>query len=208
MKSDMGQKKASSIVLKKAWRMPRLYWLVGILGLVAIWQIACWRVGSVLLLPSPLDAMQALVAAVQNPKVLRDLLVTMQRVILGFGVAVLVGLPLGYMMGYSRTVMQFLDPVMNTLRTVPIMAWVPLTILWFGLGDGPTIFLIAFSGIFPIILNTIAGVHDISKDYYNAARSMGAGRFNIFRRVVVPGSMPSILTGMRLALGTGWMSVI
>jgi ABC-type nitrate/sulfonate/bicarbonate transport system permease component len=192
----------------KVWHMPRLNWLVGILVLLVVWQIACWRLDSVLLLPSPFNALRALFAAAHNPKVLGDLLTTMQRVVLGFGVAVLVGLPLGYLMGYSRTIMQFLDPLMNTLRTIPIMAWVPLTILWFGLGDGPTIFLIAFTGVFPIILNTIAGVHDISRDYYNAARSMGAGPLSIFRRVVVPGSLPGILTGMRVALGTGWMSVI
>jgi ABC-type nitrate/sulfonate/bicarbonate transport system permease component len=190
------------------WRLSRLYWLVGILALLVVWQIASWRIDSVLLLPSPWMTIQALFTAVQNVKVLGDLWVTMQRVIIGFGVAVAIGLPLGYLMGYSRTIMQFLDPLMNTLRTIPIMSWVPLTILWFGLGNGPTYFLIAFNGVFPIIINTIAGVHDISPDYYNAARSMGAGPLSIFGRVIIPGSIPSILTGMRVALGTGWMSVI
>jgi len=96
----------------------------------------------------------------------------------------------------------------NSVRLIPIMAWVPLTIVWFGLGDGPTIFLICFAGLFPIALSTIAGVQDISTDYYNAARSMGAGPLSIFTHVVVPGSLPSILTGMRIGLGSGWMSVI
>lgn len=192
----------------KKKRFPSLYWLAGILALLAVWQIAAWRIDSLLLLPPPWMAFQALFDIVQDVKVLKDLLVTMQRVVYGFGMAVLIGLPLGFLMGYSKRVMQFIDPLMNTLRTIPIMSWVPLTILWFGLGDGPTIFLIAFNGIFPIILNTIAGVHDISQDYYNAARSMGAGPLSIFRNVVLPGSLPSILTGMRVAIGTGWMSVI
>ena len=192
----------------KKKRFPSLYWLAGILALLAVWQIAAWRIDSLLLLPPPWMAFQALFDIVQDVKVLKDLLVTMQRVVYGFGMAVLIGLPLGFLMGYSKRVMQFIDPLMNTLRTIPIMSWVPLTILWFGLGDGPTIFLIAFNGIFPIILNTIAGVHDISQDYYHAARSMGAGPIGIFRNVVLPGSLPSILTGMRVAIGTGRMSVI
>ena len=78
----------------------------------------------------------------------------------------------------------------------------------FGFGDGPTIFLIAFSGVFTIILNTIQGVTDISKDFYNAARSMGAGTLSIIKDVVIPGSLPGVLTGLRLAIGLGWMSVI
>ena len=101
-----------------------------------------------------------------------------------------------------------MSPFINSLRQVPIMAWVPLAIVWFGIGDGPTIFLIAFSGIFTIILNTVAGVHDISKDFYNAARSMGAKTFDIIKDIVVPGSLPGVLTGVRLAIGMGWMSVI
>jgi NitT/TauT family transport system permease protein len=88
------------------------------------------------------------------------------------------------------------------------MAWVPLTIVWFGLGDGPTVFLIAMVGLFPILLSTIAGVDSISKDYYNAARSMGASRSSVIRNVVIPAAMPDVLTGMRLALSAGWMSVI
>jgi ABC-type nitrate/sulfonate/bicarbonate transport system permease component len=139
----------------RRWSFSRLYWLVGILALLVVWQIASWRLDSVLLLPSPWMTIKALFNAIQNVKVLVDLWVTIQRVIIGFGVAVAIGLPLGYLMGYSKTIMQFLDPLMNALRTIPIMSWIPLTILWFGLGNGPTYFLIAFNGVFPIILNTI-----------------------------------------------------
>jgi len=111
-------------------------------------------------------------------------------------------------MGYSPRLLRIISPFMNSMRQVPIMSWVPLTIVWFGIGDGPTIFLIAFSGIFTIILNTIAGVQDISKDFYNAARSMGANTFDIIKDIVLPGALPGVLTGVRLAIGLGWMSVI
>ena len=88
------------------------------------------------------------------------------------------------------------------------ISWVPLTIVWFGIGDGPTVFLIGFSSIFPIILNTIQGIRSISKDYYNAARSMGASPLTIFTNVMLPAALPDILTGARIGIGIGWMSVI
>lgn len=97
----------------------------------------------------------------------------MQRVMKGFGYALVIGLPIGFIMGFSSTCEKVLSPVIDSVRQVPIMSWVPLTIVWFGIGDGPTIFLIAFSGIFSIVLNTIHGVRTISKDYYNAAKVWG-----------------------------------
>lgn len=140
--------------------------------------------------------------------VLRNLAITMRRVLTGSVYAFIIGFPIGMIMGYSPKMLQIMSPFINSLRQVPIMAWVPLAIVWFGIGDGPTVFLIAFSGIFTIILNTVAGVQDISKDFYNAARSMGAGTLSIIKDIVVPGSLPGVLTGVRLAIGMGWMSVI
>lgn len=189
-------------------KMPRLHWVVTVLVLLGLWQLAALYINSALLLPYPHKAIKALIESVSDPNVLANLLITMRRVITGFSFAVLVAVPLGYAMGYSKAAMRFMDPVVSSLRQIPIMSWVPLTITWFGLGDGPTIFLIAFAGIFPIIINTIAGVQAISKDYYNAARSMGAGPVSIFAHVIFPGSLPDILTGMRIALSSGWMSVI
>lgn len=88
------------------------------------------------------------------------------------------------------------------------MAWVPLSIVWFGLGEGPTVFLIFMSAVFPLTINTIAGIAGIDENYINAARSMGANTFAIFRDVIIPGALPDFLTGVRLAVGAGWMSVI
>jgi len=175
---------------------------------VLIWQLAATAYKSDLLLPPPWKTAKAFFFAVHDPDTLKNLLLTLQRVTVGFGIALCAGMCLGFLMGYSKTAMQLIDPVLGTVRQVPIMAWVPLTIVWFGLGDGPTVFLIAMVGVFPILLNTIAGVQSISADYYNAARTMGAGPWSIFKDVMVPAAMPDILTGMRLALSAGWMSVI
>lgn len=193
---------------KGTYKIPPQYWLVTVTLIFGVWQTAAYLTASDLLLPYPLKTMLALMKSVTDPEVLTNLAITMRRVLIGFSYAIIIGVPLGFLMGYSMAAMRIIDPLTSSLRQIPIMAWVPLTIVWFGLGDGPTIFLIAFSGIFPLVLNTIAGVQSISKDYYNAARSMGAGPLSIFSHVIFPGSLPDILTGMRIALSSGWMSVI
>lgn len=176
--------------------------------LIGVWQVAAVNIGSSLLLPKPLDVLEGFITCITDPEIVKNVFITLQRVLKGFAYALAVGLPIGLLMGFSSRIEGILSPVVDSARQVPIMAWVPLTIVWFGIGDGPTIFLIAFAGVFPIILNTIQGIRSISKDYYNAARSMGASPFSIFINVMLPAALPDILTGARLAISTGWMSVI
>ena len=185
-----------------------LYSLITLAMVFGVWQLAANHYNSEFMMPSPWTTMGTFTSILHDPEVIMNLMITLRRVMTGFLYALLLGVPLGFLMGSSKTAMQLLDPLIDSLRQIPIMAWVPLTIVWFGLGDGPTIFLIAFSGVFPIIINTIAGVQNISRDYYNAARSMGAGPWSIFANVVVPASLPDILIGGRVAVGLGWMSVI
>lgn len=196
------------ITRDKGYKIPPQYWLITVALIFGVWQAAAYYTDNSLLLPYPLETLKAFFKQITDQETLANLAITMRRVLTGFAVALVIGVPIGFLMGYSNTAMRILDPLTSSLRQVPIMAWVPLTIVWFGLGDGPTIFLIAFSGSFPVILNTIAGVQSISRDYYNAARSMGSGPWSIFAHIIVPGSLPDILTGMRIALSTGWMSVI
>ncbi len=185
-----------------------LYPLITIAVVFGVWQLAANHYNSEFMMPSPCKTMVTFASVVHDPEVIKNLLITLKRVLTGFFYALLIGVPLGFLMGYSKTAMRLFDPLIDSLRQIPIMAWVPLTIVWFGLGDGPTIFLITFSGVFPIIINTVAGVQNISRDYYNAARSMGGGSWSIFTKIIVPASLPDILIGSRVAVGLGWMSVI
>ncbi|NLI11787.1 MAG: ABC transporter permease [Peptococcaceae bacterium] len=185
-----------------------LYRLITIAFVFGVWQLAATHYHSEFMMPSPWKTMVTFTSVVQDPEVVKNLMITLKRVLTGFLYALMIGVPLGFLMGYSKTALQLFDPLIDSLRQIPIMAWVPLTIVWFGLGDGPTIFLIAFAGVFPIVLNTVAGVQNISRDYYNAARSMGAGPWSIFAHIIVPASLPDILIGGRVAVGLGWMSVI
>ncbi len=180
--------------------------IVGIL--IIAWYIAAKRIQNTLLLPYFQETAREFFHAWVDPKIMSNLALTLRRVFTGFIYAFIIGIPVGLLMGYSQTAMQAISPVINSVRQVPIMAWVPLSIIWFGLGDGPTVFLITMSAVFPLVINTIVGVHGIDPNYYNAARSMGASLPNIIKDIVVPAAIPNILTGCRLAMGSGWMSVI
>ena len=184
------------------------YRLVTFGVLLLIWHLAALHYHNPLLLPSPLDTFLALIGALGNVEIMQDLLLTMQRVLIGLSIALIIGLSVGFAMGYSKIVNELVDPIIGPLRQVPIMAWVPLTIVWFGLGEGPTLFLIAMVATFPIMLNAMAGVRAVPQNYYDAARSMGAGRWSIFSRITLPGALPDVITGVRIGLSAGWMSVI
>lgn len=182
---------------------------VGVIAaLCVVWYFAAHMIGRATVLPPFEDTMREFFLGWTTPRTLKNLGLTMWRVFVGVAYGVALGTILGLLMGYSEKVLQALSPIVNSIRQVPIMAWVPLAIVWFGLGDGPTVFLIFMSAIFPLIINVIAGVQDIDRNYFNAARSMGASTGAIFRDIVLPGALPSFLTGLRLAFGAGWMSVI
>ena len=182
--------------------------LIALIFICGIWTVAAHVVAKPFIFPYFEDVIKEVVYSLSDMYVLRNLGITMRRVLTGAFYAFIIGLPLGMIMGYSPKILSALSTFINSLRQVRIMPGVPLPILWFGIGDGPTIFLIAFSGVFTIILNTISGVQDISKDFYNAARSMGANTLSIIKDIVLPGSLPGVMTGVRLAIGLGWMSVI
>lgn len=194
--------------MKKRDIKEKIYRILVFVGMMGLWHYLAMKLASPLLLPTPKATITALIKSATDVDILLNLFITMKRVMKGFLVSLCVGIPLGYIMGLSELIEKMLSGIIDSVRQVPIMAWVPLTIIWLGIGDGPTIFMIAFSAIFPVILNTIQGVRSISKDYYNAARSMGAGPLSIFFHIIIPGSLPDVLTGARIAVGTGWMSVI
>ena len=176
--------------------------------IAVIWFFGAHITNNFFIFPALESVVYSVFDSLRDLYVLRNIGITMRRVLTGVMYACLIGFPIGLLMGYSPKLMKAIAPFINSLRQVPIMAWVPLSIVWFGLGDGPTIFMIAFSGVFTLILNTIAGVQDISRDYYHAVRSMGASTWDVIRDVIMPGALPGVITGIRLAISAGWMSVI
>ncbi len=114
-------------------------------------------------------------------------------------------MPLGLLMGARPLVYAFFNPVLQLLRPIPPIAYIPLAILWFGLGNPPAFFLISLGAFFPVLMNTIAGVRAVDTIYIRAARNLGAGEGTLFWRVMVPAAMPYILTGIRVGIGVAFI---
>jgi NitT/TauT family transport system permease protein len=133
---------------------------------------------------------------------------SLYRVGIGFGLAMLVGIPLGLWMGWVGAAYRTFNPIFQMLRPISPIAWIPLAILWFGVGDLSPIFLIFISSVFPLIVQTTSGVHTIDRRYLRAAANFGVSRRLLFRRVVIPAVLPEIIIGMRIGIGVAWLVVV
>jgi len=193
--------------------------------LLAVWE-ACSRGGlfSPVLLPAPSTVAvkwwaYLLPAQAQEPgqsalawwltsELLHDAYSSLYRVIAGFLIGAGLALPIGLLMGAKEPVYRLLNPLVQILRPIPPIAYIPLAILWFGLGNPPSLVLIALGAFFPVLMNTIAGVRQVDGIYIRAARNLGAGQWTMFYRVILPAATPYILAGVRIGIGTAFIVVI
>jgi NitT/TauT family transport system permease protein len=137
-----------------------------------------------------------------------DALASVYRVLGGFLIGAGLALPLGLAMGMSTLVYKLFNPLLQILRPIPPIAYIPLAILWFGLGNPPAFFLISLGAFFPVLMNTISGVRNVDAIYLRAARNLGASGSTLFLRVILPAASPFILTGMRVGFGVAFIVVI
>lgn len=137
-----------------------------------------------------------------------DTWASFHRVLIGCFIGAILALPLGLLMGASAKVYEYFNPLIQVLRPIPPIAYIPLSILWFGLGNPPAIFLIALGAFFPVLMNTIVGVRAVDSIYIRAARNMGAKPFVLFTQVILPAATPYILSGIRIGIGTGFICMI
>jgi NitT/TauT family transport system permease protein len=137
-----------------------------------------------------------------------DILASTRRVALAFFLAAVLGIPAGILLGCNKTAREFFFPVLEIIRPIPPLAWVPIAILVFPGQEAAMIFLTWIAEFFAMVLNTMHGVRSIDETYIRAARSLGAGNFAVIRHVVLPGAMPSIFTGLQVAMGTAWFSLV
>ena len=176
--------------------------------IIVVWYIAAHAVNNSFKFPFIEDVLSKIGYSLLDLHVWRSMYITMRRVFMGVFYGALIGFPLGVVMGFSNAVMRIIAPFINSIRQIPTMCWVPLAVVWFGLGDGPTIFIIAFQAVFNVVLSTVSAVQDISGDYYNAVRSMGANTLGVVTDVVFPASMAGLITGLRVSLGSAWGAVV
>lgn len=190
--------------------LPRLATLA---GLLVIWQLASavWLPSidpyMATLMPAPTLIVSTGARMIASGELGYHLLASLKREALAFLFA-LVAIPLGVAMGWFKRVNEQLDPIVEVLRPIPPLAWIPLSILWFGIGDAQNQFIIFLGMVFPILINTIDGVRSVDRNLVRAARSLGAGERHVLTRVVLKAALPQIVTGIRVGLGFGWMALV
>lgn len=180
----------------------------GVLAGVLAWHLAAVVKDNPLVFPSPVAAVQALIDLVSERDQLVEVRQTLSRVLVGFTLGSLLGIAAALLIGSVRTVGDALEPVVHFLRSVTPVAWVVPATIWFGVGEASLRFIVIYATVFPVILNTLAGMAATPVNKRRMARSMGAGPLRTYVAVVIPSAMPYVLTGMRLALGYSFMSVV
>jgi ABC-type nitrate/sulfonate/bicarbonate transport system permease component len=179
------------------------------LVLLAVWE-ALARTGVIgtVALPAPSRIWTAAMALAASGELIANTGASLLRIALANLAAIAIAVPLGFAMGLSRAFEEVMDGLVNLLRPIPPLAWIPLSILWFGLGEGSVVFITGISAFFALLLNTIAGVRGVERSLLRAAQSLGAGKWTLILHVVLPASLPNMVTGLRIALGVSWMSIV
>jgi ABC-type nitrate/sulfonate/bicarbonate transport system permease component len=184
------------------------------LVLILIWQgLSSIQIIPSYKLPSPIEIVlgfkDLLIVGVPPGNLLHNhMLYSLYRVALGYAIAALLAIPLGLLMGWSPGLLRMIRPLFELVRPIPPLAWIPIAILWFGIGIKSAAFIIFLGAFFPILLNTISGVLSIHPILIEAARTLHAREKDIFLKVLLPGAVPSIFVGMRIGIGIGWMTLV
>ena len=158
--------------------------------------------------PTPVEVLWGMVELAQKGLLVKYITASLFRVTWGFLLAVLAGVPLGLLLGWSTRLFRAFNPLIQVLRPISPIAWIPIAILWFGVTDRAPIFLIFLASLFPIMVASIAAVQNIQPVYVRAARNFGLSNFQLFTRVIIPATLPQIVTGIRITLGVAWLVVV
>jgi len=178
----------------------------GLLLLVA-WSLAVARSGGKLI-PGPWAVARGLAELTARGLLFRYVVASLFRVTWGYFMAVALAIPVGIALGWYGRVDRTLSPILQVLRPISPLAWIPLSILWFGVGDAPAIFIIFLGSFFPMALTTVSAVRNISTVHVNVARNFGLGPTDVLRKVIVPAILPQLIVGLRLSLGIAWLVVV
>src|SRR5690606_5498087 len=175
--------------------------------LLVVWWTTVWATKSVIF-PTPWQVVTGTLELAKDGTLWMHIGSSLMRVAAGFLLAVIIAVPLGLWMGWVKGAFVTLNPLFQILRPISPIAWIPIAILWFGVGNASPIFLIFISSVFPMIVQTTVGVHTIEKRYLRAAQNFGVSRYTLFRQVVIPAVLPQIIVGMRIGLGVAWLVVV
>jgi ABC-type nitrate/sulfonate/bicarbonate transport system permease component len=189
------------------WR--RVAVAVGFLAvLVLVWELAAHQVAQAGLVPGPSGVVLAAIRVIGDGSLLSATLGSLQRVAIGFAVGGTLGILLGLLMGLIPVAHRAMAPIVDSLRSIAPIAWIPMALLWLGIRGNAALFIVAYAAFFPFVLNTIQAVRLIDPRLIQAARALGAKRMLILRTVVVPSAIPLVITGARISMAFAWGSII
>lgn len=175
---------------------------------IALWYaMHVWN-DNPLQLPSPLAVAQGMWDLAEGGEMLQHASISASRLVLALLVAIVLAVPLGFWMGLSRTADSLIDPVVELLRPISGIAWLPLALFIFGIGNTLPVFIMVYVAFFPILLNTVAGVRQVDRKLVAAARTMGVGRRALLLHVIVPAALPVVMVGIRLAFAASWAAIV
>ena len=185
-------------------------WLaVPVFGMLLLsWELAVRQSGQLALYPYPGGVLEAGLRTIGDGSLLAATARSLYRVLVGFAIGGGLGIPLGLLMGSLQPVHRAMSPIIDSLRSIAPIAWIPMALLWLGIRGNAALFIVAYAAFFPFVVNTVQAVRLIDRNLVNAARAFGASRALILRTVILPGSLPIILTGARISLAFAWGSII
>jgi NitT/TauT family transport system permease protein len=195
-----------SRVLSGRLRTVGMYLISIVIG-VGVWQLLAMRYGSALV-ASPTETAVAAKELAADGTLLNSVIASGRRILIGWGLGLVVGVPVGLLMGRLKLIRQLLDPYIEFFRFIPPVAFVTLAVVWLGIGEASKVVLIFYTSVFIVTLNTIAGVLSINESKLRAATSLGAGRWQVMRSIVLPATVPHIVTGARLAMGNSFLTIV
>lgn len=186
--------------------------LLSIIGALVVWHICSTQGVNLLInfqnIPDPVRVASQFVYLLGGDEFYRHIWVSMQRILISFGIAAALGIFVGVLMGRSRLFSDLMMAYIEILRPIPAVAWIPLAILMLPTEESSIIYITTLGAFFPIVMSTLHGVEQSSDMYIRAAKSLGAGRFAILRHVVLPGALPSIMSGLAIGMGVAWFSLL
>lgn len=201
---------SAATATKRVWTARWLPFFYAALTIVIVWQLVITLTDAhVSLLPPPLLTAKSFLELLLSGELFVHVWASLRRVISAWLLSALVAIPLGLAMGRSTRFEKIVDPFIELFRPISPLAWIPLAILWFGIGESGKIFIVFVGTFFPILLSTVAGVKSIDPILIHAGQVLGCSdRMSLFRKVILPASLPSIVVGLRISFGTGWAAII
>jgi len=193
----MSKRRAALLAFALPAALAAAWFLVTSVGGIKSYQLA-----------SPADVWRELVTLGSDGLLWKNLAASLQRVAIGFSVALGAAIVLATAVGLSRPLERALDPTLQAIRSIPSLAWVPLLLLWLGIGETPKITLIAIGAFFPIYVNLVSGIHNVDRKLVEVGNVLGLGRFDLARRIVLPAALPSLLVGARIGLTQAWLFLV